>query len=73
MNLEPEDILEPDCNALPQSPRGDKFADGCPGAVWKKGKPARKICKNNPWYKECCIWKKKKCSPKKSGKKTLFL
>ena len=50
---------------------GGDFPNGCPGAVWMNGRPARDYCQNSgisngrfPWWQGCCVWNGRKCVPK---------
>ena len=67
-------IVAHDCSILPRS-INPGFEEGCKGAVYHTGQPAKNYCENSgtaygkyPWYEDCCKWENDECVPKTSGK-----
>ena len=67
-------ITAQDCSVLPKS-ANPGFENGCKGAVYHSGQPAKNYCENSgtaagkyPWYQDCCKWENDECVPKTPGK-----
>ena len=62
------EFIPVDCTKLPQSMNGKNLQQGCPGAAYNNGIPAKEYCQNDdgryPWWQTCCFWNGLICIPK---------